>query len=358
MDLSNDHKRVVHVQERNRSSDRDTPTTEQVPNKGSKRRHATVYDAVAGKVSHDQGPSTEPEEAQYKHRHPKAIRYPTKDTPLAPDEVLFRRKDAPERYLEHDIYYAHERDLPYGGQGVLPDSDLLKAIHAYTSAFYSARNRERQPPDNRNVTDRSMDETALLAFGILLEEAGKDILGRRGDLVFTEGADDAPGDGFEPVHASQRHIGLVTREITSTAHLGALANRIIRVESHLRADLPSSAKPWFEDVEDQKEDMTIILVSNAQKTRYLMNRLEISTSFLFFGVACDRQPDYKQYFGLPGMEPDSWVTQMSSPPGFFNCCLVMKLPFSYQIFKILNPSTPLEFSLKSEEQLGGHHNGE
>ena len=32
-----------------------------------------------------------------------------------------------------------------------------------------------------------MDETALLAFGILLEEAGREGLGRRGDLVFTEG---------------------------------------------------------------------------------------------------------------------------------------------------------------------------
>lgn len=38
-----------------------------------------------------------------------------------------------------------------------------------------------------------MDETALLAFGILLEEAGKAVLGRRGDLVFTEGVEDAPG---------------------------------------------------------------------------------------------------------------------------------------------------------------------
>jgi hypothetical protein len=31
-----------------------------------------------------------------------------------------------------------------------------------------------------------MDETALLAFGILLEEAGREALGKAGDLVFTE----------------------------------------------------------------------------------------------------------------------------------------------------------------------------
>ena len=34
---------------------------------------------------------------------------------------------------------------------------------------------------------RSMDETALIALGILMEEAARDTLGRTGDLVFTEG---------------------------------------------------------------------------------------------------------------------------------------------------------------------------
>ncbi|RBQ64507.1 hypothetical protein FVER14953_02721 [Fusarium verticillioides] len=223
MDISKSDSRIAPLYQSGVSSKRDSVATEQDPNKRSKRRHATVYDAVAGillsrdrpirsshksgKVSHDQGPVTEPEELQYTARHPKAIRYSTKDIPLAPDEILFRRKDAPVRYLEHDIYYAHEHDLPCGGQGVLPDSDLLKAIHAYTSAFYSVRNRERQPPDSRNITERSMDETALLAFGILLEEAGKEVLGRRGDLVFTEGADDGPVDASEPVQDETRLVG-------------------------------------------------------------------------------------------------------------------------------------------------------
>lgn len=34
---------------------------------------------------------------------------------------------------------------------------------------------------------KSMDETALLAMGILLEEATREVLGETGDLVFTEG---------------------------------------------------------------------------------------------------------------------------------------------------------------------------
>ena len=40
-----------------------------------------------------------------------------------------------------------------------------------------------------NLDVRSMDETALLAFGILLEEAARETLGKDGDLVFTEGED-------------------------------------------------------------------------------------------------------------------------------------------------------------------------
>ncbi|KAF5651003.1 hypothetical protein F52700_238 [Fusarium sp. NRRL 52700] len=207
MDISKNNPRIVPLHQSGDSSSRDPVATEQDPSKGSKRRHATVYDAVAGKVSHDRGPVTEPEELQYTLRHPKAIRHSTKDIPLAPDEILFRRKDAPVRYLEHDIYYAHEHDLPCGGHGVLPDSDLLKAIHAYTSAFYSVRNGEWQPPEGRNITERSMDETALLAFGILLEEAGKEVLGRRGDLVFTEGAHDGLVDASEPVQDETRLVG-------------------------------------------------------------------------------------------------------------------------------------------------------
>lgn len=34
-----------------------------------------------------------------------------------------------------------------------------------------------------------MDETALLAVGILLEEAAEEVLGERGDMVFVEGVE-------------------------------------------------------------------------------------------------------------------------------------------------------------------------
>lgn len=116
----------------------------------------------------------------------------SKGTPYPPDEVLFRRINAPERYAEHDVYFANERDLPDAGRGVLPDSDLLTAVHGYASKFYDAvakRESRTSAVTARTADERSMDESALLAFGILMEEAGWEVLGRRGDLVFTEDAD-------------------------------------------------------------------------------------------------------------------------------------------------------------------------
>lgn len=113
-----------------------------------------------------------------------------KRRPVAPDEALFRRRDAPTRYEEHDIYAA-DREL--ADRGIrLPDSDLLGALHAYVSDFYAAM--ERKGEDVR-ADWRSMDETALLGMGILLEEMCKEALGETGHLALleSEGEQD-PGD--------------------------------------------------------------------------------------------------------------------------------------------------------------------
>ena len=131
--------------------------------------------------------------------------------------MLFRRKRAPERHAEKDIYTANE-DLPQAGRGVLPETDLLKSIHKYASRFYDAM-AVRQGPDclvgSRLADERSMDETALLAFGILLEEAGREALGKKGDLVFTEGMENQDsatgslthGTGLEADAAGTSGIG-------------------------------------------------------------------------------------------------------------------------------------------------------
>lgn len=97
---------------------------------------------------------------------------------LPPEEVLFRRKRAPVRYEENDIYFANERLPP---DQKLPDSDLLKHFHCYASSFYQNATIKR---GKKNY--ESMDETALLAFGILLEEAAAEHLGESGDLAFIE----------------------------------------------------------------------------------------------------------------------------------------------------------------------------
>lgn len=99
--------------------------------------------------------------------------------PIPPEEVLFRRSKAPERYEEDDFYWA---DRHLTEKQKLPDSDLLKAIHTYASDFYS-----RATIDRGQVDFSSMDGSALLALGILLEEAAEYVLGTTGDMVFVEG---------------------------------------------------------------------------------------------------------------------------------------------------------------------------
>ncbi|KAI1353479.1 hypothetical protein F5Y01DRAFT_276208 [Xylaria sp. FL0043] len=154
-----------------------------------KRRQASVYDAVAGRVTTtlpiNSYNSQRSRVKHYKRNSPDSRRDPT----LAPEEVLFRRSGAPVRYAEKDIYQAHE-DLPDGGRNILPDSDLLKTMHSYASHFYKDLPANKQTISSEareGISERSMDETALLAFGILLEEASREALGKRGDLVFTEG---------------------------------------------------------------------------------------------------------------------------------------------------------------------------
>jgi len=80
-------------------------------------------------------------------------------------------------------------------------------VHGYAAGFYEAagldKNRRSDLVGGRLVDERTMDETALLAFGVLLEEAAREALGKDGDLVFTEGvtadgnAEDEPEDGID-----------------------------------------------------------------------------------------------------------------------------------------------------------------
>ncbi|KAL8875128.1 MAG: hypothetical protein Q9198_006469 [Flavoplaca austrocitrina] len=128
------------------------------------RRTATLYDAVAGRVGPNGFLTTS--------------RLKTKTvTPSAPEETLLRRVNAPAQ-IPYDYYSADEKLKP---DQKLPDSHLVKEIHMYVSHFYEATNEPGETSDFK-----SLDETALLAMGILLEEACKEPLGTSGDMVLTE----------------------------------------------------------------------------------------------------------------------------------------------------------------------------
>ncbi|KAF2725599.1 hypothetical protein K431DRAFT_215160 [Polychaeton citri CBS 116435] len=161
------------------------------------RRNATLYDAVAGRVGyegflnhHDQIKSTSNSKSKPR----------TRDTaihskqPIPPEEVLFRRAGAPVRYQEDDIYFANRHLDAAKGQR-LPESDLLKVLHAYCSDFYGSgavRGGKASEGDvgGGEVSFRSMDETALIAMGILIEESVREAVGRTGDLALLEDGED------------------------------------------------------------------------------------------------------------------------------------------------------------------------
>ncbi|KAE8150903.1 hypothetical protein BDV25DRAFT_103397 [Aspergillus avenaceus] len=146
----------------------------QLPDEALKRkRKASVYDAVAGRINaHGFLPS-----APYASRYRDTASSTTRS--VRPEEVLFRRQNAPIRYEENDFYFAHE-SLP--SDRPLPTSDLLESIHTYSADFYDNATVDRGQDDYC-----SMDETALIAMGILMEEMAKESLGATGDLVLVEG---------------------------------------------------------------------------------------------------------------------------------------------------------------------------
>ncbi|KAL8634247.1 hypothetical protein Q9189_000167 [Teloschistes chrysophthalmus] len=160
--------------------------------------HPTLYAATAGRIS-TRGPTAQP-------RYSTTRDTPTSSTlPLPPEEILFARRNAPERYEEDDFYWAN-RELKEEGREVLPDSELLKGVHEYVSAFYGrvfgvgegGRGGGGGEGGGKGIDFKSMDGTALMCLGVLLEEAAEGVLGETGDLVFVEGAEEV-GEGDEGV---------------------------------------------------------------------------------------------------------------------------------------------------------------
>lgn len=150
------------------------------PDPDNKNVYYSVYDAIAGRVI-----NRNYRELNEFGQNWEAESFRTTDPRLPPDEILFRRTNAPPRYEEEDFYPAHQ-NLP---EGALPPSELLRSVHKYASSYYEAMAKRVGPEGmmgERTIDEKSMDETALLAFGILLEEAGREVVKGKGDLVFTE----------------------------------------------------------------------------------------------------------------------------------------------------------------------------
>jgi len=94
--------------------------------------------------------------------------------PASADELIARR--------EHGAVALQEIENENIPTESLPDSDLLKAIHQYASDFYEAKGWGEEGYG-------MMDETAMLAVGVLLEETMREMLGKDGDggeLAFLE----------------------------------------------------------------------------------------------------------------------------------------------------------------------------
>ncbi|KAF3928685.1 hypothetical protein AA313_de0201200 [Arthrobotrys entomopaga] len=101
---------------------------------------------------------------------------PSHSKPASADEILFHNPQDPNFILPESVdKILRDEDVT----AALPDSDLLKAIHAYAADFYAAKGWD-------TVMGRCMDESALLAMGILLEEWCKEMIGKDGDMVFLE----------------------------------------------------------------------------------------------------------------------------------------------------------------------------
>jgi hypothetical protein len=134
------------------------------------------------------------------------------NAPLSSRNFLYS-KDQPED-TEDEGFDSNDIDF-VSSDARLPESDLLEAIHSYSSHFYA------NAVDNRGSNDfASMDETALIAMGILLEELANHSLGETGDLVLVERDDEDESD-LESVASGLSTGSRVRKRSNSVRSVGA-----------------------------------------------------------------------------------------------------------------------------------------
>lgn len=139
--------------------------------------HTSIYDACAGRLTAERflpSPS---------RTSIRSTLTTTSRVPITPQEGLLGKQGAPILTEDVDWYSAH-RKLPDQGRDIIPDGDLLEALHGYVSDFYE---HLIEGDGSVDVDWESLDETALMALGVLVEESVREGLGGQGHTVFVEG---------------------------------------------------------------------------------------------------------------------------------------------------------------------------
>lgn len=141
--------------------------------------------------------------------------------PVPPDDILFGRKGARVRLAEEGDYVGID-DL-----GPIPPGDLLETIHRYVSRFYDRPDFER-----KHLHYKSMDGTALLAVGILLEEVLGQSLGETGHLAFLNVGEEE--ENTTPTLGWDGHTWV--KKATRRLHTGNQSSRSAHIDDSLSLD--------------------------------------------------------------------------------------------------------------------------
>ncbi|KAI5783533.1 hypothetical protein EDC01DRAFT_209662 [Geopyxis carbonaria] len=122
------------------------------------RRVVTLYDAVASRANHEGFIRPKCRKTEVRSRNARPA-----------DEVLGRRRHALQKGNEY-------REVK---KSCAPGNDIMTAIHRYSMEFYHASGMD-------DVSNGSMDESALLAIGVLLEETIHELLSQSGHMALID----------------------------------------------------------------------------------------------------------------------------------------------------------------------------
>ncbi|KUL88518.1 hypothetical protein ZTR_05499 [Talaromyces verruculosus] len=171
-------------------------STDEEPGGSRRKKRLTVYDAVAGRVNRQRLISR-----SYTSRWRRNV---SSTRAVRPSNDILSRLEGDED-LEDWIDEETLNDVP------LPESDIIEAVQSYAGHFYANTTASR-----RTEPFSSMNGSALIAMGVLLEELGNELLGETGDMVLVERED---GDNYDSGHlasdvtiSSSTHTGKTSRK--------------------------------------------------------------------------------------------------------------------------------------------------